>query len=255
MFRIIFIEVFVFVLLIVVSCKKDKPVPEPINSQNPSLIIEFEPTVYSEPLVANTKWYTNLSKDSFTVSKFNYYISNIRFMRSDSTYFVVPESYHLIEHVERKQKIILNAMPEGEYIGLDFLIGVDSLRNVSGSQTGDLDPSKLMFWDWNTGYIFFKLEGKFTTLIWPDEGDYAIHIGGFSGKDNAIQSCQFNLPDTLHLKKQITSKLYFKVKLEEVFQNPVYIDFSYYYATLPNNNAKMIADNYRDMFHLYKVED
>jgi hypothetical protein len=34
---------------------------------------------------------------------------------------------------------------------IKFLLGVDSLKNVSGIQTGALDPAKGMFWTWNTG--------------------------------------------------------------------------------------------------------
>lgn len=243
------------VLAALLSCKKDEAVAPPVQSDNPVLTIVFNPTVYSEPLVANSKTYTNFSNDTFTVSKFNYYISNIRFKRTDSTYWSVPESYHLIEHVEGIQKIILQNLPEGEFIQMDFLIGVDSLRNMSGSQKGDLDPARNMFWDWNTGYIFYKLEGTFNTLAWPEMGEYAIHIGGFSGKENAIQSCSFELNTPLQLKKKSASKITFEVKLEEVFQTPTSMDFSYYYLTLPNNNSRMISENYRDMFLLKKVEN
>jgi hypothetical protein len=42
------------------------------------------------------------------------------------------------------------------YNRLSFVIGVDSARNVSGAQTGALDPANGMFWTWNTGYIMAK---------------------------------------------------------------------------------------------------
>jgi hypothetical protein len=157
--------------------------------------------------------------------------------------------------VEGINTVSLSNLPEGDFIGIEFLLGVDSLRNVSGSQTGDLDPSKNMFWDWNTGYIFYKLEGRFNTLTNTVKGDYAIHIGGYKGKDNCIQACSFSLNKALQLRADKTSGVYFKVKVEEVFQNPKFIDFDYYYATLPNNNSKEISENYRDMFLQYKVEN
>ena len=37
-------------------------------------------------------------------------------------------------------------------------LGVDSLRNVTGVQTGALDPAMDMYWTWNTGYVMAKLE-------------------------------------------------------------------------------------------------
>ena len=33
-------------------------------------------------------------------------------------------------------------VPEGNYTKVEFLIGVDSLRNTKGAQTGDLDKGK-----------------------------------------------------------------------------------------------------------------
>jgi len=249
-FKIVFtLVVAVFVLL---SCKEDEPI---VTKVGPVLKLILEPTVNSEPLTPETKWYTNFSSDSFTVSKFNYYISNIKLKKSDGSTYSVADSYHLIQHVEGINTITLNNLPEGDFVSVDFLLGVDSLRNVSGSQTGDLDPSKNMFWDWNTGYIFYKLEGRFNTLTNTVKGDYAIHIGGYKGKDNCIQTCSFTLSKVLQLRNEKTSGVYFKVKVEEVFQNPKFIDFDYYYATLPNNNSKEISDNYRDMFLQYKVEN
>ncbi len=252
MFRLRVISFVLLSIWLLVSCQKDEPV-EP--QTNPALTFVFEPTVNSEPFVPDTKWYTNFSNDSFTVTKFNYYISNIKLKKSDGSTYSVPESYHLLQHVEGINTIALKNLPEGDFIGIDFLLGVDSLRNVSGSQAGDLDPSKNMFWDWNTGYIFYKLEGRFNTLTNPVKGDYAMHIGGYQGKDNCIQSCTFSLNTALQLRKDKQAKVYFKVKLEEVFQNPKFIDFDYYYATLTNNNAREISENYRDMFLQYKVEN
>jgi hypothetical protein len=44
--------------------------------------------------------------------------------------------------------------------GIRFLLGVDSARNVSGIQTGALDPARGMFWTWNSGYVMAKIEGS-----------------------------------------------------------------------------------------------
>ncbi len=241
--------------ILVISCKKDEPIQSQTTETKPALEIVFEASVNSEELVPNTKWYTNFSNDSFTVSKFNYYISNLRLKNADGTYYKVPESYHLIQHVEGINKISLKDLPEGDFVEIDFLIGVDSLRNVSGSQNGDLDPAKNMFWDWNTGYIFFKLEGLYNTLTQTLKTDYAIHIGGFQGKFNSIQSNSHLLNSKLELRKNKKSTIYFKVKVEEVFQNPRYIDFDYYHANLSSNVFVEISQNYKSMFLQYKVQN
>ena len=43
---------------------------------------------------------------------------------------------------------------------LKFQLGIDSLTNVSGAMGGDLDPTKGMYWTWQSGYINMKIEGK-----------------------------------------------------------------------------------------------
>jgi hypothetical protein len=157
---------------------------QPVDTLHPTpakLIIRFKAMVNGLPLQPNTKKYHNSSEDTFTVSKFNHYVSKLRLLRNDGSFYEEPESYHLMKHVEGVNSFTLSNLPDGDFTGLQFLIGVDSLRNVSGIQSGDLDVSHGMFWDWNTGYIFFKLEGDYRSQNVPGGAQYAIHIGGFSG--------------------------------------------------------------------------
>lgn len=70
----------------------------------------------------------------------------------------------------------------------NLLFGVDSLLQVSGVQSGALDPLKGMYWTWQTGYIQFKMEGILSkdTL---GEGliPIQLHLGGFQGESNCQQ--------------------------------------------------------------------
>ena len=161
-----------------VSCRKDTktetpPVTEPLvvtpvdttKKSEPSLSFSFKALANDAPLVMSTnstnKGYVNAGGDHFTVTLFNYYISNIRLKKADGSEYVEPESYHLIRHGEGKTTFTVSNLPEGNYTSMEFLIGVDAPRNTSGAQTGDLDVSNNMFWDWNQGYVFFKLEGNY----------------------------------------------------------------------------------------------
>lgn len=232
------------------ACEKDGPTTKSLPA---TLTLVFDATFEGEAIQYNNKWYRNFSGDSFTVQKFNYYVTNFRLIRKDGTKLIVPESYYLIQHAEGKQSAQLSGLPAGEFTGIEFLIGVDSLRNVSGSQSGDLDPSNNMFWDWNTGYIFFKLEGQFNTLTQPTRSDYAIHVGGFEEPNNCIQKYETDLPSSLHTKSGRNTLIYFHTRLEEIFVNPRFIDFDYYYANLSNGIFTQLSDNYADMFQPYKV--
>lgn len=129
------------------------------------------------------------------------------------------------------------------------MIGVDSLRNVSGAQTGALDPSNDMFWDWNTGYIFFKLEGRYGTASIED-AEYSIHVGGFEAPYSCIQTTQVNFPATFNVQDNGNHQIDFDVKVDEIFSNPKDISIEYYYSQV-TSGPKIFQDislNYKDMF-------
>jgi len=251
---------FVFLGLLaafVFSCKKDEKIEiaTPSKDIQPSAVFSFAAKVNNLPFIKNTKWYANANGDSFTVSKFNYYISNIKFKREDGSLFAEDNSYHIIKHVEGVTSFTVKNLPEGNYNQIEFLIGVDSLRNVSGSQTGDLSPDSLMFWDWSTGYIFFKLEGYYKNTTTPNGDTYAMHIGGFSGADNFLRKCNFNLTNPIVAKKNNTSKVFYNVSINEIFANPLVIDFNTYSVVGGGRKAQEMADNYKDMFVIDRIEN
>src|SRR5688572_20847216 len=188
----------VILISVIVSCKKDvktettpDPTPTPTPTPNPGnetktggLSLYFENKVDSVGL-AFDKDYVNTNGDTFSVSKLNYFICNIVLTRQDGSTFAEPESYHLVKHSDQATYWInIKNVPVGAYKTVKFTLGVDSARNVSGAQTGDLSMTTAsdMFWSWNTGYIFFKLEGKS-----PKSTDalknIEYHIGGIGGKN------------------------------------------------------------------------
>ncbi len=243
----------VFLGFLLASCEKDAKTEPDSGIIAPSVTFNFKAMANSKTLVPNTDWYTNSSQDSLTVTKFNYYISNIKLKKEDGTYYVEPESYHLIEHVGGKTSFRINNVPAGNYNGVEFLIGVDSLRNVSGSQTGALDPGHGMFWTWQQGYIFFKLEGAYNTLTQAQKAEYAIHIGGFSGPYACLQKCSFTLPTTVSPRENHISSVSYNVLIDEIFMKPTKMGFDDYYAAPNERTFKMISDNYADMFVIDKI--
>ena len=49
------------------------------------LIIQFDNIVGKQDLELNGKQYTNTSGESFSISQFQYFVSNIKFRRTDGT--------------------------------------------------------------------------------------------------------------------------------------------------------------------------
>jgi len=261
---------YTIVLVLVVllaSCKKDTKSEAPVVSppietpkdtskkSESSLSFSFKALANNTPLVMTNKGYVNAGEDNFTVSLFNYYISNIRLKRADGFEYAEPESYHLVRHGEGKTTFTVSNLPEGNYTSMEFLIGVDAARNTSGAQTGDLDVSNNMFWNWNQGYVFFKLEGSYLAKNATTEAQYAIHIGGFEGKNNNIRTCSFNLGTPVIAKKGVVSKIYLNTIVDEIFKNPSTIAIDDYFAASGEAGMRLVADNYPDMIVVDKVEN
>jgi len=251
---------FIAFSLSISSCKKDPdetPAPETPGVTTGNLALHFENMVGDSSLVLNTQHYVNMHNDTFNVTKFNYYISNIKLTRSDLSVYTEPESYHLLKADDAGSlDFILPNVPFGTYTSIQFMIGVDSARNVSGAQTGALDPANGMFWSWSTGYIMAKLEG---TSPQSTESTHLIvmHMGGFSGANSVLRtvSPSFNSA-TANVSSTVTPEIHFKVDVQEMLSAPNTIDFSVLNTIhMPGASAKLVADNYADMFSVEHIHN
>jgi hypothetical protein len=107
-----------------------------------------------------------------------------------------------------------------------------------------------MFWDWNSGYIFLKLEGTSPAIPTPAQ-TFTYHIGGFAAPtlNNKEVTLEFD-GDQLVLANNKHPELHLVVDMLEIFKTPATIDLETFANNImmPNANAEMIANNYADMF-------
>jgi hypothetical protein len=246
--------------LIATSCKKEStPATAAEDTSAGEVTFKFENKVNNANLVLSTStnkvWYTNQNADSFTVSKFNYYITNIKMVAEDGSTFAEPESYHLIQQNDlASQSFTIKNIPAKKYVAISYTIGVDSLRNVSGAQTGALDPIKDMFWTWSSGYIFVKFEGASPSSTGQSKS-LVFHIGGYKDQFKAIKNNTVNLPIATVINGTNKKTVTFKTEVNELFKNPQKIDFALFnFAMTPSANTKKMADNYVDMISISSVE-
>jgi hypothetical protein len=240
------------ILLLVASCKKDDTTA-PASPKTGSIEMHYGNRVDTNDLVLNTQWYKNENGDSFKVSTFNYYISNIVFNGPSNTSYKETESYHLVQaNTMSSTAFTISGITPGKYSSVSFLIGVDSTRNVSGAQTGALDPALGMFWSWNTGYIFMKMEGQ-SPKSTATGNSLQFHIGGFSGANNTIRTITIPFNDTITIDNN-AYHAHINVDLAQLFKAPNRIDFSVLNTVhMPGANAVKIADNYASMFSLEEI--
>jgi hypothetical protein len=237
------------------SCKKElPPSPSTLDVSNSTILeLEFEHKVDNQSLVFSSQSYTNHNGDTYNITMFKYYVSNFSLIDENGNTVTLPLTYHIIDASNPDSEKIKLLLPAGNYKAINFMLGVDSLHNVSGAQTGALDPDKGMFWDWNTGYIFFMMEGASPQAA---NNQLRFHVGGFKGANNAIRviSTGFN---SNKLSAQVNKECEIKmnVNVSEVFKNPHTISFSALSTIhMPGGNAVKMADNYQNMFSVREVK-
>ncbi|MEY3499860.1 MAG: hypothetical protein RL308_1529, partial [Bacteroidota bacterium] len=125
-----------------------------------SLLVRLHLNFRDKPLELNKK-YISESKDTLQIDVFRFYISNIKLQFSDESTYSEENSYHLID-IENPNSLRIPIQKNSEKVikKVVFSIGVDSLTSVLGAMSGDLDPTKGMYWAWQSGFINMKIEGK-----------------------------------------------------------------------------------------------
>lgn len=151
------------------------------------LPITFE-LVYGEtPLRIGDNKYTTHSGREIQIQTLRFYISGIELYDGTKLLWKETNSFHLIDASKPNTLQIQFEVPELlHYTTIKFKLGIDSITNVSGAIGGDLDPSKGMYWAWQSGYVNFKLEGISPTCK-TRNNEFQFHIGGYAAPYASIQ--------------------------------------------------------------------
>lgn len=229
--------------------------------------IAFDNVVGSSDLKLSTGAYQNAVGEPFTVTKFNYFVSNIRLRKEDGSEFVVPQdsSYFLIqEEKPASQTITLSHVPTGNYTGMTFVVGVDSARSLAdiSKRTGVLDPglNDGMYWEWNSGYIFLKLEGTSTVAPAAQNNAFFCHIGGFGGGYDGKKTINnlrtitvsFNA-DKANVQTSDIPSVKVKADVLSLFNGPTKLSIAQHPSVMFDSYSTNIADNYAKMFSYDRI--
>ena len=197
------------------------------NDSTPAKVtLQFDHYVGAEKLILGTdaggaKAYTS-NGQTLKFSEVKYVITNVVLVKADGT--KVP--YHtedldkggfLINQADAASLApVLNDIPEGDYKGIEFGLGVKKELNNLKLQdkfpnfyrlTGEFKHSGIMHWEWANGYRFVKLEGWYSNptpgkdkegnpLPAITDGELSIHIGSafkgtkVKGEDNKVKGIE-----------------------------------------------------------------
>ena len=246
-----------------VACQKgDEDGIDPTTKNNVS--IEFENRVGDQKLVPGATFYKNASGEEFTVTTFNYFVSNISLKNENGTVQQFPNQYFLIRQADPKSQVIqLKDVPSGNYSEMSFMIGVDSVKSISPitERVGALDVTNYgddgMYWSWNSGYIFLKIEGTSPVVPVRSSGQrsYQIHVGGYGGgfdggkkMTNNLRTVTLPISSKATVRGNIAPEIHVLTDAKKIFDGPAKISLATTNNVHNPDIAAPVADNYKTMF-------
>lgn len=186
-----FVICFLSLIFISASAQTEK------DSLNMKLTILFQ----NQPLVLEQRYVSE--KDTLQITMVKFYLSNVELIYTDGTSFAEKNSYHLIDASDTNSMHFKLLNPKKKsLLKVRFAIGVDSLASTSGALSGNLDPSKGMYWAWQSGYINMKIEGK-SNLCTTRKNQFHFHLGGYLKPYNALRTVEIPIKEQWFDRNQL----------------------------------------------------
>lgn len=158
------------------------------SQQNEAIKLTFKSYFGDEEFKLNRNYPQSTLNDSIQIETLKFYISGIELLDSNNRIWKEKNSYHLIDFEDKNSQTIQLYIPKKSRISnLKFNIGIDSITSNSGALDGDLDPTKGMYWAWQSGYINFKMEGT-SPICETRKHKFQFHLGGYMKPFYAMQS-------------------------------------------------------------------
>jgi hypothetical protein len=153
------------------------PLGEGLFAQSTTLRIR--PFLGDMPLEPGKTVYLSSLGDSVRVDTWRCLLSGITFLKAGSPVGEAAAAHWLLD-AEDSASLEIRADCSERPDAVRFLFGVDSLTSVSGAYGGALDPTQGMYWTWQSGYIFLKMEG-WSPASPGRKQEFHYHIGGYGG--------------------------------------------------------------------------
>lgn len=155
--------------------------------------IQFHLTYNSKPLVISDSSLPVLDSAGLQISDLKFYCSKIQFLKNKKVVFEEKNSFHLVDASNSaSQKINVTLTSPLLFDELVFNLGIDSITSLSGALGGDLDPTKGMYWTWQSGYINFKIEGK-SKQCKSRNNEFQFHLGGYAQPNYCLERLVFSI--------------------------------------------------------------
>lgn len=164
----------------------------PLPGQGGGLELRWEIRMGAEKFQVGERVY-EIGGEETTFEKLRFYAGHLTLLSKDEVVWRDQKSHRLVDASDPNSlSFPLDLPPDLLYDAVQFQLGVDSLTNVSGAFGGDLDPTRGMYWAWNSGYVNFKLEGS-NALCPTRKHAFQFHLGGYLPPNQSVQNIRLPL--------------------------------------------------------------
>lgn len=176
-----------------------------VSQNGKPLEIRFFPRFGSEGLELG-KRYRNAADDSVWLTMARFYVSEFGLVDTLGRTHPTPGLF-LVDFADTSEMedgsyaVTLKALP-GKYRGVKFSVGVpykDNHQDVA-TQKAPLGPNAEMFWVWNSGYIFHRVEGKVDSA--GKACNWFFHVGADNRK---LSVGLYSLPNPFNPTAEVTT--------------------------------------------------
>lgn len=237
--------------------------------------LEFDNKVGTEAVTLNASgstdypYRTAMSQD-FNIQTLGYYISRVELtgpngesysdeVSTGATAEEVKGFYQVLESNASSKSIALENVPVGTYDKITFTIGVEADYVQDGANAGILDPSNGgWLWNWDSGYIFYKLEGTSPASTKVDH-TFKFHIGGWkemagnASLVNNVKRITLDFPSSAEVTTSSDQEAHIIMNLLEILDGHHAVDFSTTDRVMSPIDGADFAHSLEDAFMVHGI--
>ncbi|MCB0396478.1 MAG: hypothetical protein KDD36_07480 [Flavobacteriales bacterium] len=221
------------------ACHKHPVMPD-MGSVN--LAVNYE--VDGAALIPDTMIYTNAAGNLYSVSRLEYYISDVTFIAEDGENHTDKRIQYISAFSGPTNAWSIENIPAKNYTGITFLVGLNSDANKTGYLPPTMENVNMAWPDqMGGGYHFLKLEGHFMDSLNHMSG-YALHVGMAS----CLITVSIEHPFTVKYKNQ---RMTLAMNINQWFGHPHIFDLDLVNYTMGNKPRMLeVAQNGSHAFTL-----
>jgi len=199
------------------ACQKDEDDPPAPTPTSVAVALKVEHHMDGVPLIFDTILYTTAAEHAYSVSRLEYYLSEIILFGAGSTPNDTLRGPYYVNG-SGTTSFTVGELPAAEYSGAALLLGLPQELNVTGGLPNTMENVNMAWPDpMGGGYHFIKFEGHF--LDGATATGFAMHVGNNTYLPHAALGQSFTLDGR-------SGTIAIRFNLNELFRSPHTYDLS-----------------------------